>query len=136
MKCKIQKGVPHCQHCCETNLDVLRVNSTRTSSDGNKCFGYLCRSCNTKRHKRYRSTVNGAERMCLAVARSINKYPEKQNARIKVRTAVQSGKLVKPSTCSVCRESRRIHGHHDDYSKPLEVRWVCIKCHADIHRNE
>lgn len=29
---------------------------------------------------------------------------------------------------------RYIHGHHEDYKKPLEVVWVCFACHAIRHR--
>lgn len=54
-----------------------------------------------------------------------------------VVAAVKSGKLVKPSACSQCgiaHPPREIHGHHDDYDKPLDVRWLCRACHNAYHR--
>lgn len=35
--------------------------------------------------------------------------------------------------CEVCGE-QRAHRHHDDYSKPLEVRWLCPRHHGEVHR--
>lgn len=58
------------------------------------------------------------------------RYPEK----IKARYAVKAGKLVKPIKCEMCHAETRLHGHHPDYSKPLEVRWLCPGCHRLIHR--
>lgn len=58
-------------------------------------------------------------------------------ARQALRHAVQSGAVQKPSTCEVCGgevESRRLHGHHEDYSKPLDVEWLCTLCHGARHR--
>ena len=66
--------------------------------------------------------------------------------RIKVRTraavnaAVQRGDLV-PQPCEVCgTEGKRddgrrlVQGHHDDYSKPLAVRWLCPTHHGELHQ--
>ena len=57
----------------------------------------------------------------------IERYPEKDRARRAVKHAVKSGKLVK-TPCELCG-NEKVVAHHDDYSKPLEVRWVCRHCH-------
>ena len=52
-----------------------------------------------------------------------------------VTHAIRDGIINRPDTCSICGEvGALLHGHHDDYSKPLDVRWVCVQCHKDIHR--
>jgi len=51
-------------------------------------------------------------------------------------TAVWKGRVTKPESCSMCGRAlakKNIEGHHDDYGKPYEVRWVCRSCHEDIH---
>lgn len=57
-----------------------------------------------------------------------------------VDTAVSQGVLV-PAPCEVCgktgmmRDGRRIvQAHHDDYNKPLDVRWLCQKHHHEWHK--
>ena len=55
----------------------------------------------------------------------------------KVFKAIARGDLVRPNICSNCSGSDSpIIAHHDDYSKPLEVRWICESCHADHHYKE
>jgi len=56
--------------------------------------------------------------------------PEKQKARKAVQTAVRRGLLVKPEECSSCGTRGRIEAHHADYSKPLDVEWLCHRCHG------
>ena len=51
-----------------------------------------------------------------------------------VRHAVKRGRIVKSATCKRCGDSpKRMHAHHQDYSKPLEVQWLCGPCHARTH---
>ena len=64
------------------------------------------------------------------------KNKQKKDAHKLVSVALKKGELIKPDFCSVCANSERIEGHHDDYSKPLEVRWLCHICHRQYHKNE
>lgn len=63
----------------------------------------------------------------------LQKYPEKARARRSVYRAVKEGRLDKPPTCQGCNMGGRIEGHHMNYSKPLEVVWLCTGCHANYH---
>jgi hypothetical protein len=65
--------------------------------------------------------------------RSARKYPEKTLARSFLSYYVKKGKIVKPDSCEICFEKTKVEGHHQDYSKPLEVKWLCKRCHTDIH---
>lgn len=46
-----------------------------------------------------------------------------------VYRALKSGRLTRPDHCENCGAPCKPHAHHDDYSKPLDVRWLCAKCH-------
>ncbi len=59
--------------------------------------------------------------------------PNKQRARDAVRRALDRGELVRPRSCESCQEAKKLQAHHDDYERPLNVRWLCSKCHTQIH---
>ena len=59
---------------------------------------------------------------------------EKNRAHRAIERAVATGSIVKPANCELCQdEPKCIHGHHHDYSQPLNVTWVCPPCHGGIH---
>jgi hypothetical protein len=58
----------------------------------------------------------------------------RKNVRAAVTTAIAARLLTRPSQCSACHSTGTIEGHHDDYSKPLEVQWLCKRCHANADR--
>ena len=56
-------------------------------------------------------------------------------ARYLANRAVDLGFLTRPDKCPVCgRNDLKIHAHHDDYSRPLDVKWRCSECHGKEHR--
>ena len=56
----------------------------------------------------------------------------KRVARNKVRSMIRNGKWVR-QPCSRCGNPKG-EAHHEDYSKPLEVKWFCRSCHIFIER--
>lgn len=70
-------------------------------------------------------------------AEDLRKYrannPKKYKAHQAIHSATRNGIIVKLDECELCSSSLGIEGHHDDYDKPLEVRWLCSKCHPIWH---
>lgn len=63
------------------------------------------------------------------------KFPEKNAAHDAVQSALYRGALTRPSCCSACGGvGQPPSAHHDDYSQPLAVRWLCRPCHRIADR--
>lgn len=65
------------------------------------------------------------------------KFKSKNRTQIDARRcvyyAVKGGILIKPLLCEICGENKPLQGHHEDYTKPLEVKWLCRTCHCQQH---
>lgn len=59
---------------------------------------------------------------------------EKAKAWSAVGNAIMRGEIEKPIYCELCGVFHvKIHAHHEDYSKPLDVLWLCQDCHQTLH---
>jgi hypothetical protein len=61
----------------------------------------------------------------------------KDRARYRSDKALEEG-ILERQPCSVCGATQSDDGsviqkHHADYTKPLEVRWLCRLCHINEH---
>jgi hypothetical protein len=61
---------------------------------------------------------------------SRSRFPDKISARY------TAGKKVPLQSCVICNTTEGIHRHHNDYTKPLEVVFLCSKHHGEIHRKQ
>lgn len=59
--------------------------------------------------------------------------PLRKIAHDTLNYAIRSGAIKRPSKCQDCGKRCKPHGHHEDYSKPLDVEWLCPSCHGLRH---
>jgi len=59
--------------------------------------------------------------------------PNEWKAHCALNNAVRDGKIIKPKICERCGEAKLLHAHHPDYSKPMEIEWLCSTCHRREH---
>lgn len=55
--------------------------------------------------------------------------PVRAKARSAVSNAIRDGRLVR-QPCEVCNDPKS-QAHHHDYTKPLDVRWLCFRHHRE-----
>ena len=127
-----------CKKCGKTKplTDFYKKKGCLLGRDGS------CKVCRRKQNseyqKKYRKTENGiARRRKNRMVR--NKKKSGRSIKLKniystVYRALKKGMLTKPSGCQMCGSKEYIQGHHEDYSKPLEVMWLCSMCHLDLHK--
>lgn len=101
---------------------------------------HICDACQVKRKAEYYAqwyAKNGRNRsggnsVYLMEWRKQN--PEKVAAHKAVAGALKGGRLKNPGICFDCNhQTTYLDAHHTDYTKPLDVVWLCIKCHRKRH---
>ena len=84
--------------------------------------------------KKYKASQKGRAALKRSIETRNLKYPERVKARALVSRALKSGALAKWPVCAIpsCSEAK-VEAHHPDYSRPLNVVWLCDKHHAEVH---
>jgi hypothetical protein len=87
--------------------------------------------------RRDREKVREQDRRKMARRRSEGSPEQKQKiaARAEVQRAIASGRLTR-DRCEAPGCGRLGHAHHDDYSRPLAVRWLCREHHDELHHED
>lgn len=132
----------HCNTCCITK-DGNEFHKRKASGDG---LAAKCKECakaydasrlkaphRVKLRKEYAKTSRGIERGNAAKIAWDKRNPKKKKASSWLANAIRDGKITK-QPCEICGSTYRIHGHHDDYDKIYDVRWLCAQHHRDWHR--
>ena len=82
---------------------------------------------------KYAKTVNGKVATQSAKDNWVGKNKIKHACHVLFGNAVRDRRVIK-EPCRICGSSEKVHGHHDDYMKPLEVKWFCPKHHSRYHQ--
>lgn len=90
------------------------------------------RAARAAQYRAYERERNRQPERIAAIQASARRDATKRRARVAVSNAVARGKLTR-GACEVCG-GVPADGHHEDYNKPLEVRWLCRTHHMHAHR--
>ena len=136
--------------CCKAGKQTSEFYASKKASDGLKS---QCKPCHIEGNIRTRNqdTKRDTNRIHMHSARikqpdkfrarereasKVRPKNEKTKARDLLNGAVRSGQILRPAACSSCGLDRKVTAHHADYSKPLDVQWLCYECHGKEHRHE
>jgi hypothetical protein len=81
--------------------------------------------------KAYQKTDAGKESHKKALKKYKETYPLRYAAKVIFGNALRDGVVLR-QPCIICGE--KAEGHHPDYSRPLDVVWLCKKHHMDAHK--
>ena len=128
-----------CNSCNTTKLKS-DFGKRAASEDG---LSAKCKSCQSKYDKSrsdlpkrikaradYKLTAGGKAAHFKATKNYRNKNQKKYKAHNMVNNAIRDGKLF-CEPCEIC--GKKANAHHDDYSKPLNIRWLCPAHHSQWH---
>jgi hypothetical protein len=129
-----------CKECTKSRVKKYRVNNIdRIKEYERNRLNKKQRSIkNSERVKRIKKEdpVKYHKQVIVPKKKWIKENPEKRRAQIILGNAVRDKRIDKPKKCSMCsKKDNSLHGHHDDYSKPLDVTWLCAACHRQLHRD-
>lgn len=130
---------------CKTERESSEFSKAQSQKDGLQCW---CKECKGKEQRGYRQTERGKEARRKYQKSESGKEsnrrntrnqrrlcPEKTKARRILNKAIRDGRIIRPSNCESCFKKRFVQAHHEDYSKPLDVDWLCNKCHNELWKN-
>lgn len=119
---------------CKQVKPVTEFNRDRYSKSGLRSQCKICMTTEREKLKQhYKEWRDAPDRKAwYAEYRRSNYNPKKVKARNLVDRAIRRGQLIR-NPCEVCGNPKA-QAHHDDYNKPLDVRWLCTTHHAQWHK--
>lgn len=121
-----------CKECAKTDVKANRLKRI----DYYKAFDAARSNLphRVEARRQYALTERCKESQRLSRIRYQERMPDRRAAHVLLGNAVRSGVVAKPKNCEWCGSQGKLHGHHEDYTKPLDVIWLCVPCHKKHHR--
>lgn len=115
------------RHHRAINLEKIQAYDRMRGQDPKR------KSDNRRRYFERISTKSGRKREWARTKEWKERNHVKRAVHIVTGNAIKYGRLVK-GPCAKCGIRKDIHAHHEDYTKPMEVTWLCRGCHGKRHR--
>lgn len=127
-------GGYQCKECIKARVKQNRLENLEYYKEYDRQRGHLPyrKEANRARYKKVAATEKGRKRLRAYARDWVEKNRHKRNVHIVVGNAIKRG-LIIPERCTGC-SAEKAQAHHEDYSKPFEITWLCETCHGKRHR--
>jgi hypothetical protein len=117
-----------------------KCGTARTRRKGSGERGFRCLPCRNKKRlvrRRAKSALMPPRTISVEKLRARNKrWRENNREKIRAHKVVQHAKSIGsilPLPCQRCGSNDNVEAHHEDYSRPLDVVWLCREHHNARH---
>lgn len=126
----VPRGHKKCPRCLRV-LPVEQFGVNRRQPSGRQVYCLECWPIRVREMYVQRRRREGKELREEKAERLKKQRVLRRSAREYLNLAVYFGH-VKIQPCEACG-AEEVQAHHDDYTRPLDVRWLCGKHHAAVH---
>ena len=136
------EAVKYCSSC-ERSLPLMEFGNNSRAKGG---LEWTCKECCGRVRRKWKRNNPGMKAKWDAehkdsCRKSRRKWEHANRVKTRVykrvKYAIENGKLVRPDECSDCGcAESNIVAHHEDYSKPFDIVWLCVRCHGKRHRRD
>lgn len=119
-----------CKECYKIRVREYRKENINRIKEYDRDRANLPHRINAR--SEYQKTDSGKIALRNGSRAWAERNPEKTSAVHAINNAVRDGKIFK-KPCEICGE-HKVQAHHYDYSRPLEVKWMCIYHHSQWHK--
>ena len=125
------KGLRQCKSCYKTKVKKYRSDNIEKVREYDRSRGNLKHRVDAR--KMYAKTPEGKAAHYKANKAYLSRDKRRMKCRNAISKALMRGKMVRQG-CENCGHNIA-EAHHDNYDKPLDVRWLCQPCHKQWHVN-
>ena len=116
---------------------ITRKKYYETHKDAYREWGKNWDESNREKRRELSRKSNKTEKRKIYSKEYRRKLKEENPLQLKAKdaanNAIRAGKIIKKEICEKCNQKTSLHKHHNDYTKPLEIEWLCASCHRKRH---
>lgn len=127
---RIKKNCPK----CKLSFEVIPSDKKKRYCSS-VCFqnSRLTKEEIIERKRLHDLKYNKTDKYKKACLKWCKEHPERVKIAQRTAWAYKTGK-IKARPCEVCGSDENLQKHHPDYTKALKIKWLCRKCHTELHK--
>ena len=121
----------YCKECVRKISIEYTKNNKEKRTESSRIYRENHLEETMERCKKYRN--KNKKKIKDQMKKKKDEDPRQNYSKGKISTSIRLNKIIRPDKCSNCRIGCKPDGHHPNYDNPLNVIWLCKKCHMRLH---